>query len=122
MELFTENDICNAIDCLNTGKSPDEYGLSAEHLTAAKDTISTYLTQVFNTIITEETVPEIFKTGILTPVPKKGKDPKYTENYRGITVIAVLGKVFEHLLLQRLIPAIKQSSMQFGFTKGCPQH
>ncbi|MES9879579.1 MAG: reverse transcriptase family protein [Sedimenticola sp.] len=118
LELFTEKDTCNAIDCLNTGKSPDEYGLSAEHLKSAKDTISPYLTQVFNTIITEETVPEIFKTGILTPVPKKGKDPKHTENYRGITVTAVLGKVFEHLLLQRLIPAVKQSSMQFGFTKG----
>ena len=38
------------------------------------------------------------------------------ENYRGITVTAIFGKVFEYALLEKL--HIAQSEMQFGFTEG----
>lgn len=40
------------------------------------------------------------------------------DNYRGITVIPVLGKPFESVLLQRISQTFEQSSLQFGFTKG----
>ena len=56
---------------------------------------------------------------MITPVPKSGKDPTILDNYRGITVTPILGKVFEKLVLLRLLEYInvKQSDLQFGFTK-----
>ena len=39
------------------------------------------------------------------------------DNYRGITVTPVLGKLFESVLLPRLSETFEQSSLQFGFTK-----
>ena len=58
----------------------------------------------------------MFKTGVINPVLKKGKDSKLLENYKGITVTAIFGKIFEYALLEKL--HIAQSEMQFGFTEG----
>ena len=49
---------------------------------------------------------------------KKSKDSTCLDNYRGITVTPILGKLFETILLPRLSKNFEQSSMQFGFTKG----
>ena len=50
------------------------------------------IVNLFNKIIQSGKIPKVFKTGILTPIHKKGKDPTLTTNYRGITVTSVLGK------------------------------
>ena len=41
-------------------------------------------------------VPDYFSGGVLTPVPKSGKDPTVLDNYRGITVTPIIGKLFEN--------------------------
>lgn len=113
---ITESEVGIAIDQLNNGKAPDEYGLSSEHFKAAKSVIVPVLTDLFNQILTEKKVPATFKTGIITPVLKKGKDAKCMENYRGITVSSAFGKLFEYTVLSKL--KFEQSDHQFGFTKG----
>ena len=45
---------------------------------------------------------------------KNGKYSKMLENYRGITVTATFGKLFEYALLDKFA----QSELQFGFTEG----
>lgn len=118
-EKFSEKDIETAIQQLNTGKSGDEYGLFAEHLKPAKSVLISVLKNLFNKILYERKIPEQFKTGIITPICKKGKSNKLLDSYRGITVSSVLGKVFEHAMLEKIKPnLLEQSSMQFGFTKG----
>ena len=52
----------------------------------------------------------------LDPVLKKGKYSKILENYRGITVRAIFGKLFEYTLLDKL--EFAQSELQFDFTEG----
>ncbi|KAK3105993.1 hypothetical protein FSP39_010445 [Pinctada imbricata] len=65
-------------------------------------------------------VPEAFQGGIIHPIHKKGKDPTNLSNYRGITVSSLLGKLFEHIILKKIEDSLplKQSPLQFGFTKG----
>ena len=104
---LSESDVGSAIDKLNNGKSADEYGLSSEHFKAAKPVIVPVLTRLFNQILYEKDIPESFKTGIITPVLKKGKDPKSMENYRGITVSSTFGKLFEYSILSKM--NLKQS-------------
>ena len=118
IDPFTVKDITDAISKLNNKKAPDEFGLAAEHLKYSSVTFVEEITDIFNQILNTRTVPQSFKTGILTPVLKKSKDSTNLDNYRGITVTPILGKLFESVLLPRLAASFDQSSLQFGFTKG----
>jgi hypothetical protein len=70
--------------------------------------------------LAEGKIPDSFKSGIVTPVLKKHKDPTIMGNYRGITVTAAIWKSFEYCLLDKL--NLKSNSpLQFGFTSSlCP--
>ena len=89
---FTENDIQKAVSRLNNGKSADEFGIHAEHFKLADNIVLPFLI----TLLRNGEIPKSFKSGILTPVHKKDKDPTSLDNYRGITVSATIGKIFEY--------------------------
>ena len=82
IEHFKEEDVSKAVKQLNAGKAADEYDIVAEHLKMAGVVIISYATKIFK----NKTIPDIFKTGILTPVLKKLKDATQMNKYRGITV------------------------------------
>ncbi len=119
-ENISPEEIRKAITLLNTGKSADEYGLVAEHFKYAGDRVLPYIAKLFNACVREGVLPGQFKTGIITPIPKKDKDATLLDNYRGITVTAVMGKIFEYTMLHRIEDKVRstQSDLQFGFTKG----
>ena len=73
-----------------------------------------------NRILHSGYIPSLLKQGILTPVLKKKKDATLPTNYRGITVLSILGKVLERILLNRTKDRIElhQSTLQRGFTSG----
>ena len=98
----SEAEVGIAIDQLNNEKALDEYGLSSEHFKAANPVIVPTVTKLFNSILLEKKVPANFKTGIITPVLKKGKGSTCMENYRGITVSATFGKLFEYTVLNKM--------------------
>ena len=50
----------------------------------------------------EETYPENWSTGIITPIFKKG-DRTLPKNYRGITLLPTMGKIFTKILRERLL-------------------
>ena len=113
---FCEADIEKAIDHLNNGKTMDEYGLSSVHFKAGKSELVPIITKFVNKILTDKKITSVFKTGIITPVLKKGKDPKLLENYRGIIVTSTCGNLFECTLLNKL--HYTQSDLQLVFTEG----
>lgn len=47
----SKHDIVQAIKSLNTGKAPDIYGLSAEHLKYASDSLIDYITVIVSQIL-----------------------------------------------------------------------
>ena len=117
-EPFSTKEVQSAVRTLNNKKAADEFGLSAEHLKNSGNVIIEEITDIFNQILQSKTVPGAFKSGILTPVLKKSKDPTVLDNYRGISVTPIIGKLFESVLLPRLSETFEQSPLQFGFTKG----
>ena len=117
-EPISTKEVRNAIGSLNSKKSADEFGLAAEHLKHSGNVLVEEITDIFNQILQSKTVSDAFKSGILTPVLKKSKDPTVLDNYRGITVTPIFGKIFESVLLPRLSETFEKSPLQFGFTKG----
>ncbi|WAR28896.1 LOW QUALITY PROTEIN: LORF2-like protein, partial [Mya arenaria] len=115
----TTQQVEKAISQLKNNKAEDARGLTAEHFKLSSQAVVKYVTRIINNIITSRTVPKSIKEGILTPVPKKNKDQRLTNSYRGITVTTVLSKILENTLE----PEIKQcinptiNRLQRGFTE-----
>jgi len=80
--------------------------------------ISHFVHQLFTKIYNEKTVPEQWKMGKITPIPKKGRQTD-VKNYRPITSLCSLAKVFERCILIKLT-SLKDftGTNQHGFKKG----
>ena len=75
-------------------------GLAAEHLKFSLDIVFSYLAHILNYILQSGYVHMQLK-GVLTPLLKKDKDPSLPTNYRGITVLSILMKLLENVILKR---------------------
>ena len=117
---ITADEVKSSIQQLHKGKATDADNLAAEHLIYAIDEITPQLTVLFRHFQKQKYVPVALKSGIITSIPKKGKDPRLPGSHRGITVSSVIGKVFEGILRERHNAALleNQDDMQCGFTKG----
>ena len=101
---ITMKEVQEAIQKLNRGKSADKYNIKAEVLQNMMQTISPILLQLFEKCRQSQYVRAEFKSGILTSIPKRGKSAAELDNHRGITVVSLLGKVFEHVISERYKP------------------
>lgn len=69
-------------------------------------------------------MPEEWLIGIIKPIYKNKGDPTLPENYRPITLLSCLGKLFTSILCERLNTSICSESVkliteaQTGFRKG----
>ena len=63
-------------------------------------------------------VPSDFKEGMIIPVLKDNiKDNRDIENYRPITIISMLSKIFKMCLYKRMCCKLQTEGMQFGNVK-----
>ena len=81
--------------------------------------ISEVLTDIFNGILTSGVYPNCLKSACVTSLFKAG-DSLNPQNYRPISVLKSINKIFERLLLQRLSSFADtyniMSRKQYGFT------
>ena len=111
--------IDKCIRSLKLGKAcgPDE--LSAEHLVHAHPSLVIHICFLFRSVILHGFVPDNFGVGLIVPLVKdKTGDINNVSNYRGITLIAVISKLFEGVLLEICNVFLQSDHLQFGFKKG----
>ena len=104
---------------MKRGKAADYAGITAEHFLNAMEEVAPYLTMIVNAILQKREIPPSLKTGILTPILKKGKDKTLPTSYRGITVTPLVGKIIEAIIKEYIEPILRptQHPMQRGFTE-----
>jgi hypothetical protein len=80
-----------------------------------------YLTQLFNAILLKEYFPAQWIVAQIILIFKPGKAPNELTSYRPIIHLTTVSKVFEKLLLKRLLPMVENSRLisnhGFGFRK-----
>ena len=60
-------------------------------------------TDLFNAIVTTGHIPTVFQLGYITPISKDlNKDQTDPSNYRGISLLANISKLFEKVILAKL--------------------
>jgi hypothetical protein len=124
---YSVEEVSTAINSLNTGKAQDVSGLSVEHFKYAGTPAIEILANVINSMISLGIIPDCIKIGLVTPVYKRKGDKTHAANYRGITVMPVISKILEVLLLEKLReildPLRNPLQVQRGFTPGSsPMH
>ena len=73
--------------------------VTAEHIKYGGDKLLSILTALYNSISEHESVPDNMKRGVIIPIPKRAKDASIHNNNRCITLIPIIGKIYEKLLL-----------------------
>ena len=97
------------------------HSISTRLLKLISHCISRPLTKLINLSFSEGVFPSVLKTATVTPIFKKG-DPLDRSNYRPISVLPLISKVFEKCMSNRLSKFLYKYSIlsdnQFGFQRG----
>ena len=119
LSIPTENEIRKAVLGMKNGKSPGIDNIHAEMLKADTTTTTEVLCVLFHKIWQSETIPNDWAKGLIVKLPKKG-DKRMCDNWRGITLLSIPGKIFCRILLDRIDKAIdtRLRQEQAGFRKG----
>ena len=119
---ITMEELDNAIKLLPYHKSPGQDNITNELIQISPYQMRQDILLLFNKVIETGDIPSEWRCSITVPVPKKG-DPYRTENWRGISLLSSLYKLFARILADRLVTFLDTHAplhwTQFGFRKGC---
>ena len=119
---LSEDEIRQAISELRSGRAPGSDGISLEMLNLGGEESIRWLKSIFDSIWETELVPEDWQSQLLIPLHKKGSRT-ICDNYRGIALLSIPGKMFAKAILNRLKPRAEQflHENQCGFQcgRGC---
>jgi exonuclease III len=77
------------------------------------------ITQIYNAIFRLEYFPRHWKIGQIIMIAKPGKNPTEVTSYRPISLLPILSKILEKIILKRLTPILTANKVipahQFGF-------
>ena len=97
----TDQELEKAISNTKLGKSPGSDGVLPEVIVYGGRCLRAFLLILFNIIWASEMIPQVWKDAIITILFKKGNRSE-CGNYRGISLLSVVGKIFADIILQRL--------------------
>ena len=101
-ELPTVEELSKAIDSLPDGKAPGMDGIPAEIYRCSKDTILPRLHELLCECWTKGEVPQDMRDANIVTIYKNKGDKSDCNNYRGISLLSIAGKVFAKVALKRL--------------------
>jgi hypothetical protein len=95
-----EEEVRLTIDSLKKS-SPGFDGLSVDMIKCLKDNLSPVLTHLINRVFATGVYPDCFKTALVIPINKSGNTTSI-DDYRPISMLSILNKILERILLTRL--------------------
>ena len=118
---FTSLEVTELIHRLNPRKAPGHDQISNKAIKELPVKGIALISPIFNAILRLEYYPKAWETSQITLIPKPGKPIHETSSYRPIRLLLTLSKLFEKLLMNRLLPLLEDLKTlpdhQFGFRK-----
>jgi len=108
---FTPNDVKFAIQKYNLKKSPGYDLITAEVARCLPKRAIVLLTVLFNAALRLAYFPLLWKFATLIVFPKPKKPPDHPSSYRPISLLPFLAKIFERLILKRILPLIYSNNV-----------
>ena len=117
---ITINEIYQSLKGMHDNKSPGSDGLSKELYCVLWDTISVHLESLYMQVLEDGRLNWSARRGLITLIPKKGKNIKNLNCWRPLTMLNIDYKLLAKTLaerLKRVLPSII-SHEQTGFMEG----
>jgi len=119
---LTINEVRTAIRVLHPTKAPGYDLITNQVLQKLPEKGIRFITQLCNAVLRQDFFPSQWKAQIIM-IQKLGKSAELAKSYRPISLLLILSKLFEKLLLPRLLEIIERRKIipnhQFGFR---PRH
>ncbi len=119
---ITEDEVSNAIKNLKNGKAAGIDDFVNEYFKYSTPALISIYCKLFNVVFNTGVVPESWSNGIICPIYKNKGDASDPDNYRAITLISCLGKLFTSIINSRLNFLSNEFDIitrcQSGFRKG----
>ena len=116
---FTADEIRNTLLKLSNESSAGASDIPVKLIKVIIDNILPFLTALFNHCIKNQEIPDEWKSAIVIPLYKNKGAVNDINNYRGISILPPLDKVFEKLISFQIITYINQHKLlfagQYGF-------
>ena len=118
---ITAAEILKCIQTLKNSKAPGSNEVLNEYIKYTKLQLLPIYVRLFNLVLNTGIIPEKWVEGMIMPIYKNKGDPMNPENYRPITLLSCLGKLFTAVLNERLNKFLNYNSIllqnQAGFRK-----
>jgi sorting nexin-29 len=118
---FTLEEVQLLISRIKEGKAPGADDINPEFVKNLPEVLQEIITDYFNKILETGVVPDEFGKAIICPVFKKGSK-KDCGNYRGISLLNTMGKLFASLINERISAFMEATGAlgeeQAGFREG----
>ena len=111
-----KEEVVNVVKSLKSGKACGIDGISGEILKHGGDELMEMTWKLCRDVFEAEQVPRDWSKGLIYPL-YKGGDRRMTDNYRGIYLLSIVGKVYAAVLNQRLLHWCERSRI-FGEEQG----
>ena len=116
---LTEEEVCVVLKALDEAKATGPDKIPALLLKNCAVNISSSLCQLFNKSLSCGILPSEWKLANISPIPKRNPIHDVT-NYRPISLLSLVSKVFELCIYNRLIEHVYGQiyELQYGFLRG----
>lgn len=119
---FTESEILKCIKALKNDKASGDDYIVNEYIKNTYQILMPIYLKLFNLIFSTGNVPKIWLSGNILPFYKNKGEKNDPKNYRPITILSCLGKLFTSIINNRLCSFLETflllNENQFGFRKG----
>ena len=119
---ITESKIISAVKSLKNNKSPGLDNIINEHVKSTLHIMVPIYIKLFNIIFDSGIIPESWTCGVIKPIYKNKGSPEDPSNYRPITLLSCIGKLFTAIINNRLKLFTEKHDLigwaQSGFRKG----
>lgn len=116
----SDKEVLSIIKNLKRKKSAGADEMSAMLIKEVSDLLSKPLSYLINASFLIGSFPEALKLSVVRPIFKKGNKLK-CDNYRPISILSTLSKIFERVMLSRFCSYLSRNNIlsehQYGFTK-----
>ena len=117
----TDEEIKKLITHLKANKAAGLDGINSYIIKISAITVAPLLVKLFNACMSIGSFPDVLKNASIIPLYKEG-DRSDSTNYRPISLLPLLGKLFEKIIKKRFIKFLDKYNLitphQFGFRKG----